>query len=70
MIKVNKKTGEIVIKGKGVDLLEELAVITSKIEEMLAEEVGSDRAEELIDVAIASGRKYNHTFVFKGKEDK
>lgn len=58
------------IKGKGVNLLEELAIITSEIEEMIAEEDGSGIAEELVDDAIKAGRAYNHTFVFKGKEDK
>lgn len=35
MIMANKKTGELVIKRKRVDLLEELAVITSEIRRCL-----------------------------------
>lgn len=45
-------------------------MITSEIEEMIAEEVSVDMAEKLVDDAIKAGRAYNHAFVFKGKEGK
>lgn len=47
-----------------------MAAITSAIEGVIAEEVGVDMAEKLVDDAIKIGRVYNRTFVFDKKEEK
>lgn len=69
MIVANKKTGELEIVGKGKDLIEELAVITSEIEKMIAKEVGVDMAEKIVNGAIIADRKYNHTHVYSKTEE-
>lgn len=59
MITANSETGTLVVKGNGIDILNELSVVISEIEKDFVKEFGTKTAKKIIDVAIEESRCCN-----------
>lgn len=66
MIYINQKEGGTYIEGSAEDILCELGVIVSDIEEILAKHFDMKTASGIVDVAVEAGKVYNRKHIFKG----
>lgn len=64
MIYINQRERN--IEGSAEEILTELGVITSDVEEILAKRCGEKVASVLVDTAVEGGKMYNRKYIFGG----
>lgn len=67
MILIDGNKNMLMITGNAVDILSEVGMIVSEVEEKFAQKFGPEMTKDMIDYAVEAGREANRTVFFHGQ---